>query len=273
VQQKSRATLLERSTHFEFGENWSEFANLIDDDRIRSAEKSLTSLALDVRGSKVLDIGSGSGLFSLAALRLGAEAVVSVDIDENSVRTTSRVLSRFAPSRTWKVQKLSVFDLDPAKHGRYPIVYSWGVLHHTGDLWRAVAAASRMVEPGGSMAFALYERTPLCGAWRVEKALYRKAPRAAQSFIRYLYLGAYCLGVLATGRNPFSKFRHRRGMSMTHDAHDWLGGYPYQSTNPAEVRKRMADLGFAPVLERPVRVHLFGLLGTGCSEYVYRRTD
>jgi 2-polyprenyl-3-methyl-5-hydroxy-6-metoxy-1,4-benzoquinol methylase len=255
------------------GENWAQFAGLIDEDRIRSAEESLASLMLDVSGKRVLDIGSGSGLFSLAALRLGAKEVLSVDIDENSVLTTSQVLSNFSPSRSWKVLNLSVFDLDPTKHGVYPVVYSWGVLHHTGDLWRAVLAASRMVQPGGLMAFALYERTPLCGAWRIEKALYRKAPHVVQSVVRYAYLGAYCLGVLASGRNPFAKSRQRRGMSMTHDAHDWLGGYPYESTTSEEVRAKLAALGFSPVLERPVRVHLLGLFGTGCSEFVYRRTS
>ena len=123
------------------------------------------------------------------------------------------------------------------------------------------------------MAFALYERSPLCGAWRIEKALYRKAPRALQLGVRYLYLGAYCFGVLATGRNPFSRNRQRRGMSMAHDAHDWLGGYPYESTTPEEVRAKLGALGFSPVLERPVRVHLFGMFGTGCSEFVYRKAN
>ena len=219
---------VDRADHFEFGENWARFARLIDESRIQSAEESLVSLGLDVQGKRVLDIGSGSGLFSLAALRLGAKEVRAIDIDENSVKTTHEVLSTYRGPGKWAAGRASVFDLSAAQDGKFSVVYSWGVLHHTGDMWRAMSIASRMVEKGGVFAFALYEKTPLCGIWRQEKALYSKAPAAVQLPIRIAFTAVYCLGVLLSGRNPFSKVRRRRGMNMSHDVHDWLGGFPYE---------------------------------------------
>ena len=263
--------LTDRSSHFEFGLNWELFSKLIDSGRIAAAEESLSSLGLDVAGRRFLDIGSGSGLFSLAALRRGAEFVLAVDIDENSVRSTQHLLKMSAPGERWRTEDLSVFDLSPSRHGKFDVVYSWGVLHHTGDMWRAVATAAEMVEEGGVLALAIYERTPLCGFWRHEKRVYAKSPHWVQTVGRYTFLSAYVAALTLSGRNPFRKRVRRRGMDMMHDIHDWLGGYPYESTTTDELEAFLVPRGFERVLVRPVTVHLWGLFGSGCSEYVYRK--
>lgn len=259
--------LTNRASHFEFGQNWADYSALIDEDRISAAIESVRSLAGDLAGRSFLDIGSGSGLFSLAALRLGAADVLAVDIDENSVETTRSVLTAHAPAKQWRAEQVSVFDL--SAYGMFDVVYSWGVLHHTGSMWDAIKAAAAMVKPGGTFAFALYEKTPLCGFWKVEKRLYASAPPFAQKLAQFLYAGTYYAGLIATGRNPLKK--EVRGMQKKNDIHDWLGGYPYESTDKEEVRAFLARLGFEVVAERPVPIHAFGLLGSGCSEYVYRR--
>jgi 2-polyprenyl-6-hydroxyphenyl methylase/3-demethylubiquinone-9 3-methyltransferase len=77
---------------FAFGKNWAKFLELIDEERIATATQSLCEALeeKDLKGKRFLDIGSGSGLFSLAAYRLGAE-VVSFDYDEESVACTQKL--------------------------------------------------------------------------------------------------------------------------------------------------------------------------------------
>src|SRR5689334_15643474 len=112
--------LTKRETHFEFGQNWADFSKLIDDERMTLATESVRRLVPDIKGKTFLDIGSGSGLFSLAALRLGAARVHAVDIDENSVATTTRVLEvHGGKDRPWKAEQKSVFDLSPDEFGQF----------------------------------------------------------------------------------------------------------------------------------------------------------
>jgi len=265
--------LLDVSTHFPFGENWRDYARLVDERRIEEAVESVRALVGELSGKTLLDIGSGSGLFSVAALRLGAKEVVAVDIDKASVATTRALLAR-EREHDWRAEQVSVFDLPAKVSQRFDVVYSWGVLHHTGDMWRALDCASAMVGPGGTLAVALYERTPLCGAWTIEKRVYCKLPAPLQALLRGAYLTAWAAGMLLKRRNPWRQMREgrERGMDVAHDVHDWLGGYPYESTTPAEVTAFMRERGFEQqkLVRWPVRAA--GLLGSGCSEYVFRRS-
>jgi 2-polyprenyl-6-hydroxyphenyl methylase/3-demethylubiquinone-9 3-methyltransferase len=262
---------IERATHFEFGKNWESYASLIDDSRLAAAMENVRSLAGDIRGMSFLDIGSGSGLFSKAALRMGAHRVVAVDLDENAVRTTRAVLA--GEDGEWEVLEASLFDLPAKGLGTFDIVYAWGVLHHSGGMWRAIDRAAEMVASGGVFAFALYERTLFCRAWRVEKLFYRKAPGLIQAAMRGAYFAALSAGFLARGKNPLRNIRTRaaRGMDVRHDVHDWLGGYPYESTGFDAVDARLRKLGFVLEQHRPAAVPAGGIFGSACSEYVYRK--
>lgn len=269
------AEVRELESHFAFGRNWQQFSRLIDPARIARAQASLTAFFApdELRGARFLDIGCGSGLFSLAALGLGAREVVAIDLDPDSVATTRRLLGEEVPERNWQVCQVSVFDFDPAKTGRFDVVYAWGVLHHTGDLWRAVDRAGGFVRPGGLMLLAIYRRTALCRFWAWEKRRFTHGPAWFRALARATYRGVFVAGLLATGRNPrryFQAYRMNRGMDWRHDMDDWLGGYPYQSASLDEVQGFLRERGFVAVKQK-VRSGGLGVLGSGCDEYLFRR--
>src|SRR5689334_19442056 len=168
---------------FEFGKNWESFSHLVDDERLSNAKQRLTAfLGLpDLSGRTFFDIGCGSGLHALAALTLGAKQVTAIDIDPYSVSTTQAVLARFWGGANVSVRNLSVFELEQHPLGQFDIVYSWGVLHHTGDMNRAIRIAAGHTRPGGLFAVALYGKTRYCGIWTRIKHWYVNAPPAEQA--------------------------------------------------------------------------------------------
>lgn len=260
--------LLSLESHFSFGRNWADFAQSLDEERIRQAETDLSRIVGDIRGNTFLDIGCGSGIHSAAAARLGA-TVHAIDLDPISVDTAGAVTTHFAPG--CDVRLASVFDISR----QFDVVYSWGVLHHTGAMWDAVAHASGLVAPGGRLVIALYARTPLCGFWRLEKRLYSSSPKGVQTVIRALYKALFIAGLLASGRNPIAYIRSyatNRGMRWHHDMHDWLGGYPYESASPAEVERFLSARGFILAQQVVNKGPVAGLLGTGCNEYRFTRS-
>jgi SAM-dependent methyltransferase len=267
------AGLTQRQTHFEFGENWLSYLEQVSERNVREAISGLERLFPngELRGRRFLDIGCGSGISLLAALELGAREVVGFDIDENSVEASKHCLRRFAPHAPWRVSQASVLDLSPARHGRYDIVYSWGVLHHTGNLRLALERAASLVSERGLLAIALYRKSPMCGFWQKEKRFYSRAPRWIQVPVRWLYQAVFLTNKMRQGQNPLSFVRDypkKRGMSWKYDAHDWLGGYPYESSTPEETHAQLASLGFEIVRQWVPEVVSSGLLGVGCDEYV-----
>jgi len=265
------AELTDVSTHFRFGQNWEQFAQKLSPSRIAIAEACLSRL-FDGRldGRSFLDIGSGSGLSALAAIHLGASPVVASDIDEDSVRTTQATLSHYASGSQFAVHRASVFDLP---QDQYDVVHSWGVLHHTGDMWRAIRTSALRVKPNGIYAIAIYLKTPFCGLWKQEKRVYTALPPAGQRLVLSAYRALVRLALRLRGRSPdevWKSYESGRGMDQDHDLHDWLGGYPYESASAEEITSFMRRMGFSLVRSFDTGPRM-GVLGTGCAEYVFQR--
>ncbi len=257
-----------RGERFRFGENWEAFLALVDDDRIARAERSLAEMlhAPRLDGRSFLDIGSGSGLFSLAARRLGAR-VFSFDYDPASVGCTQALKDRFSPADAdWEVSRGSVLDRPFMERlPRYDIVYSWGVLHHTGRMAEAIDNAVDRVANGGVLFVALYRKTWLCPFWKLEKRAYCASPPAIQQAIRAAFGATLGLAYRATHSGQIPP----RGMDPEKDLHDWLGGYPYESIAPRELKALLAKRGMRL---REQRVKTQGVAVTpGCDQYVFSR--
>jgi SAM-dependent methyltransferase len=265
-------TLTEREKHFAFGENWKNYAATIDQKRIEAAIEGVKKLfPTGLAGKTFLDIGCGSGLHSLAALSLGAASVTAIDIDENSVDTTQQLLTKYAPDMKWTAKVASVFDVSPVNLGKFDIVYSWGVLHHTGDMWRAIESAADLVDTDGMFAIAIYSASSCDSIWRAEKKFYSRAPGPVQWGVRQIYMLAFLAAKTLLGGNPISYVRNyseARGMNFSHDAHDWLGGYPYETATAAEIHDRICKIGFTELRSFPFSARLFL---SGCHEFVFRK--
>ncbi|MGA2132444.1 MAG: class I SAM-dependent methyltransferase [Bryobacteraceae bacterium] len=260
---------------FAFGENWHRFLSSLNEDRIRRAEDSLRHMleVPDLRGSTLVDIGCGSGLFSLAARRLGAR-VHSFDYDPQSVACAQELRERyFAGDSDWTIEQGSALDLPYlGRLGRFDVVYSWGVLHHTGAMWQALENAGNLVARGGRLFIAIYnDQGNASRRWRTVKRTYNRLPvslrflvtipvlvqlwwrRALKDFLRL---------------RPFTSWRgegKERGMSPWRDLIDWVGGYPFEVARPEAIIDFYIKRGF--MLTRLATCG--GSLG--CNEFVFVR--
>lgn len=255
-----------QEARFEFGENWSEFSKNINSTEVEQAVKGLEKLLpekLKPKGKTFLDIGSGSGLHSVAAAKLGFSNITCTDYDKNSVKTTKLNAEKFGVQDSVTAYQDDILHSD--LKGKFDVVYSWGVLHHTGHMWNAIEAASQHVKKEGTFIIAIYTKTKFCGMWKVIKKAYCNAPKFIQKVMGYSYFALLSFARLIRG-SIFQPY-NTRGMNRFYDAIDWLGGYPYESATKDEI------ISF---LEKEFEVQKsfrtppgFGLLGTGCAEYTF----
>lgn len=267
-------TKYNQKTHFEFGKNWADYSESITEQDIASAKSELQRL-LDLQslqGKSFLDIGCGSGIHSLSALQLGVESLHAVDIDPDSVATTRKVLQRNWPGDNYEVEQQNLFNVEPAAFPHFDIVYSWGVLHHTGDMWNAIDKASQLVRDDGLLAIAIYRKTRLCGFWTWEKKLYTNSPALVKKMLVWIFIAMKMLRDVLKLKNPMKKIRRhsekKRGMKWYYDAVDWLGGYPYESASPEEIEAFLSQRGFTLRQSFKTRKRM-GVFGTGNAEYLF----
>lgn len=240
---------------FGFGENWRKFNASLSESQRRTARESLAKRLGDIRGLSFLDIGAGSGVFSEAASELGAN-VRAFDFD---------------PSRP-EIERGDVLDREfIASLGQFDIVYAWGVLHHTGDMWQALANACDAVAPGGTLFISIYnDQGRRSVKWRKIKRLYNRLPRALRPLFMVMVFAPGELGSLIFGRLRGLRYvwpwreHGARGMKKWHDMVDWIGGYPFEVAKPEEVfdfcRRREFTLEYLTTHQG----------GGACNDFVFR---
>lgn len=275
---QQHAKEVSQGERFEFGKNWNAFLATLDEERILKAEESLKTMleVTDLREKSFLDIGSGSGLFSLAAKRLGAK-VYSFDFDSNSYACTEELKRKFFPDDVnWKVEQGSALDRKYIESlGKFDIVYSWGVLHHTGEMWKALENASIPVAENGKLFIAIYNDTGSQAArWKWIKKTYCKLPKLLKTPFAVLAIAPeegrkLISSVIAlkprTYINSWTRYKNGRGMNRWYDIVDWVGGYPYEVATPDEIFDFYKAKGYSLTKLK------CGGVGLGCNEFVFKK--
>jgi predicted RNA methylase len=234
---------------FAFGANWAAYIKThFSEERVEIAQRHLLDVLKlrDLKGKTFLDIGCGSGLHSLAALRAGADRAISFDFDADSVATAMRLRELSDTHERWLIMQGSV--LDDAFVGSLPscdVVYSWGVLHHTGNMWKAIENAARPLHESSVFYIALYSSDactdPPAAHWLKVKREYNRASLPKKRWMEWHYAwNASIKRDLLKGRNPqayIREYKQKRGMSFWHDVRDWLGGYPMEYAGHKEAER------------------------------------
>ena len=254
----------DKELRFKFGKNWKNFLSIVNERTIIDAEDSLKNMLKteSLEGKSFLDIGSGSGLFSLAAARLGAN-VHSFDYDVQSYECTKELKKRYLPyNKNWNIEQASVLDIEYLKQvGKFDIVYSWGVLHHTGKMWTALKNILNNTNPNGKMFIAIYNDQSLITIyWKFIKKFYNSKP-ISRPFIIFIHLFYPFLPVIIL--RFITRRVYPRGMNAWYDLIDWLGGYPFEVAKPDEIINFYETNG--------LRLSKLKTVGSrqGCNEYVF----
>lgn len=267
---------------FSFGKNWGSFIeNHYSEEALEEAIKSLQNLyqSKSLKGKSFMDIGCGSGLFSLAAYYLGAQEIISFDINSDSVSCCRLLWEKVGCPKSWKIVRGSILDTGFISTLRKAdVVYSWGVLHHTGDMWTAINNSFSLVKDDGYFVVAIYNKSDaFFGSkyWLMVKRIYNRVPSFAKKLMEVLH--TFCFVMKGPIRRlSYKKFlknieyiknyRSHRGMNWSIDVKDWLGGLPYEYATDYEIKEYCEDNNFETI-------KINSTPGIACNEFLFKKIE
>jgi len=251
---------------FNFGKNWTNYSKTVEYKDLEVMKKSLTDLVglENIKDKTFLDIGCGSGLFSIAAKELGAKKVVGIDVLSDSIKSSEENKKRF-DVQDINFKKISILDNKVKTLEKFDTVYAWGSLHHTGNMRQAIENAAYCVKNNGLLVLAIYNKHWTSPIWKKIKYFYNISPKLIKPVMIFVfYYIILTTKFLATKKNPFQK---RRGMNFYYDVIDWIGGYPYEYTSRDEVVDFVNKFGFKLIKFNKASVP------TGCNEFVFKKIN
>lgn len=225
---------------FSFGKNWQNFLKTLSKPKIKIAMESIQEFLGDLKNKTILDIGCGSGLFSYCMYLLGAKEITSIDIDPFSIKCTQYLRDKVHNKKNWNILHGSILNRDFILNlKKYDIVYSWGVLHHTGKMWDAIENSLKLVKENGLFYIAIYNKTQFSNIWLKIKKIYNLNPKIGKTLMDYGLFGVhYLIYPLFMLKNPFKELKNyqkNRGMHPIIDIKDWLGGFPFEFARFEEI--------------------------------------
>jgi len=254
---------------FSFGKNWQSYLTRISESQIKDSIQDIIEWVKkeNIVGKKILDIGSGSGIHSLAFYKLGVKEVVSFDLDSASVEATRSLWIKTGKPSCWKIFKGSILDKEFLENlDQYDMVYSWGVLHHTGKIWEAIKNAAILVKDSGFFLISIYVKGPN----------YIKHLQLKKKYNNSSFIGKKLMEIAMILERMYNRIKHhqnplkwneqkKRGMDTYHDIVDWLGGLPYEVASTSEVISFCKKLGFN-------LIRLKEATEGGCNVYLFQKS-
>ena len=264
--EKKFETMSDSEGKFSFGINWTDFAkNKVDENivstHVNDALGHLLRMpgflsAKPLEGKRVIDIGCGSGLSSLSFYENGCRDITSFDVNEDSIKATNIIKERFCNDESnlkWSIKEGSILDenlvSDLRSQEKYDLVYSWGVLHHTGDMRKAIDNTLSLCQSGSILWMALYIKVDQPDGEEIyqnDLKLKIKFNEASEETKKEMIVSRL---KKVFGNNPATWTRpyDNRGMTPINDVTDWLGGYPYEVARAKDIKRLLEANGFSEI--------------------------
>jgi ubiquinone/menaquinone biosynthesis C-methylase UbiE len=135
----------------EYDSKWGIDFGPIGQRQVRAKLQKALGTLPDRPFAEALEIGSGTGYFSLNLLQLGVvERLVATDISPGmlaELAATSRRLGLEVETRAIDAERL------PFEDRSFDLVFGHAVLHHLPDLQAGLAEMHRVLKPGGTLVF------------------------------------------------------------------------------------------------------------------------